>query len=129
TPELATVLGALCMLTFSVLYLRKGNVHLKPWIPYVLLALFLVLPSLFIDLKKWLSWEFNGLKPLLSPLIPFLLVGLGVAFFSKSKSLQIKESFVTVKNVSLVLFPSVIIAQLMTHSGVTQPSMVGYIAD
>lgn len=139
-PELATVLASLCMLTFSVLYLKKGKVNLKPWLPYAVLALLLLLPALFNGLKQWLAWElkftdlFNtgigaGFKPLLSPLIPFLLVGLGVAYFYKSKSLQLKESFIKVANVSVVLFPSILIAQLMTHSGVGQPSMVDYIAD
>ena len=141
-PELATFLSALVMLLLSVLYLKnsESKLYLKPWIPYAILALFLLLPKLWSDLKQALSIEINfnhifgtqisgSIVPLQSPLIPFLIVGLAVALFKKSESLHINKSFTKVASVSFILFPSIVIAQLMLYSGVTQPSMVNHIAD
>lgn len=140
-PELASVIGALSMLFFSVLYLRKAGtkINLKPWIPYALLALLLLLPKVIPPLRQWLSIDLRfinilntgidgGLQPLLSPLFPFLLVGFCVAFYKKSTSLHLKPLFSKVGNVTLVLYPSIIIAQLMIVSGIEQPSMVQYLA-
>ncbi len=141
-PELATFLGALVMLVLSVLYITKGKskVKLLPWVPYGLLALLLLMPKLWQPLKQKLEWkmEFNhildteisgDLKLLQSPIIPFLIVGFGVAFIKKSKSLYWKKSLTKVGKVSLVLLPSILISQLMIYSGVNQPSMINYIAD
>ncbi|MCM4161615.1 L-lactate permease [Antarcticibacterium flavum] len=46
-PELATVLAALCMLMLSVLLLKKKEtrINFRPWLPYLLLALLLLLPA------------------------------------------------------------------------------------
>ncbi|WP_028297243.1 L-lactate permease [Olivibacter sitiensis] len=142
SPELATVLGALVMLLLSVVYLRgkSGKVDLRPWLPYAVLASLLLLPKLIPDLKQWLAWELTltnmldtgisgELRPLQSPLLPFLLVGLGVAWLQKSKSLHLKISLQKVANVSVILLPTIVIANLMIHSGVGQLSMVGYIAN
>lgn len=139
-PELASVMGALMLLLLSVWYLKdKGEqMDLIPWIPYTLLALMLLLPKLWAGLRQGLSWELKlsnimdtgisgAMQPLLSPLIPFLIVGLGVAFIKKSSSIHIKASLVKVANVFVVLFPSIAIAQLMIASGAEQPSMVQYI--
>ncbi len=141
-PELATVLGALLMLLLSVFYLKgkDGHVDLKPWLPYGVLALILLLPKIIPGLQGLLAWEFtlanlfetgiNGeLKPLQSPLLPFFLVGIAVALVQRSNSLHIKASLLKVASVSLVLLPTIIIANLMIHSGVRQASMVGYIAE
>ena len=140
-PELATVFGALVMLGLSVLYLKKPKtkLDLRPWLPYAVLALLLLLPKLFSPLRNWIGWELafenlfgtdirGAIKPLQSPLWPFIAVGLGVAYFKKSESLYLKEPLMKVVNVFVVLFPSVAIAQLMIYSGVEQPSMVLYIA-
>ncbi|GAA4436970.1 L-lactate permease [Pontibacter saemangeumensis] len=140
-PELATVFGALAMLGLSVLYLRqKGSrINLWPWLPYVVLAVLLLLPKLLAPLREWIGWELTfgdmfgsgiraSIKPLQSPFLPFVVVGLGVAYFRKSRSLYLKEPLKKVGSVFVVLFPSVAIAQLMIYSGVGQPSMVGYIA-
>ncbi|MFD2513488.1 L-lactate permease [Pontibacter locisalis] len=141
-PELATVLGSLTMLGLSVLYLGRGKrpVNLKPWLPYAVLAFLLLLPKLWEPLKGWIGMELvfpgmfgttidGAIKPLQSPLLPFLVVGMGVAFFKKSESLYLGELLMKIGRVFVVLFPSVAIAQLMIHSGVTQPSMVRYIAE
>ncbi|GAB3200923.1 lactate permease [Pontibacter aydingkolensis] len=142
-PELATVFSALAMLGLSVLYLRqKGSaaINLWPWLPYAVLALLLLLPKLFWPLKQWIAWELRfenmfdsgiggGIKPLQSPFIPFVVVGVGVAYFKKAGSLYLSEPLSKMVNVFIVLFPSVVIAQLMIFSGVEQPSMVRYIAE
>ncbi|MDX5436477.1 MAG: L-lactate permease, partial [Pontibacter sp.] len=91
-PELATVFAALIMLGLSVLYLRQqgSRTDLRPWLPYAVLALLLLLPKLLVPLRQWIGWEivfedmFNsgirgGFKPLQSPFLPFVAVGLGVA--------------------------------------------------
>lgn len=141
-PELATVLGALTMLGLSVLYLwrRGAKIDLQPWLPYALLAVLLLLPKLLAPLRQWIGWELvfedmfgsgirGGIKPLQSPFLPFVVVGLGVAYFQKSRSLHLKEPLSKMVNVFVVLFPSVAIAQLMIYSGVEQPSMVRNIAE
>ncbi|PVY41209.1 L-lactate permease [Pontibacter virosus] len=140
--ELATVVAALTMLGLSVLYLKqKGvQVNLKPWLPYALLAILLLLPRLSPVLKGWLGWELAfedmfdtgiraAIRPLASPLLPFAAVGLGVAVLYRSKSLYLAGPLKKMLAVFVVLFPSIAIAQLMIHSGVTQPSMVRYISE
>ncbi|QNL50210.1 L-lactate permease [Olivibacter sp. SDN3] len=140
-PELASVIGALSMLFFSFLYLRKANtkINFTPWVPYALLALLLLLPKVVPRLRNWLVIDIhfnnildtgiNGsLQPLLSPLFPFILVGLCVIFYKKSTSLHLRPLFIKIWNVSLVLYPSIVIAQLMIISGVQQPSMVQNLA-
>ncbi|SIR22989.1 L-lactate permease [Pontibacter lucknowensis] len=140
--ELATVLASLTMLGLSVLYLRQKNVKidLKPWLPYALLAIMLLLPKLSPVLRSWLGWELAfenmfgtgiraAIRPLASPLLPFAAVGLGVAALYRSKSLYLAEPLKKMLAVFAVLFPSIAIAQLMIHSGVTQPSMVRYISE
>ncbi|MFD3000367.1 L-lactate permease [Pontibacter toksunensis] len=130
------------MLGLSVLYLGRGRskIDLKPWLPYAVLAFLLLLPKLWEPLRQWIGWELafpdmfgtsirGAIKPLQSPLLPFVVVGLGVAYFKKSKSLYLREPLKKMGNVFVVLFPSVAIAQLMIYSGVTQPSMVRYIAE
>ncbi len=140
-PDLATVLAALSMLIISVLYLRTtgSKPDFRPWLPYAVLAVLLLLPKLFYPLNRWIGWDLtfmdmfgSGLKasirPLQSPLVPFVLVGLGVAFVKRSKSYYLGESFSKLLNVFVVLFPSIAVAQLMINSGVQQPSMVNNIA-
>ncbi|WP_299759537.1 L-lactate permease [uncultured Pontibacter sp.] len=141
-PELATVFSALAMLGLSVLYLRQKDsptINFWPWLPYAVLAVLLLLPKLFWPLKEWIDLELSfenmfgsgiggGIKPLQSPFIPFVVVGLGVAYFKKTTSLYLSEPLGKMLNVFVVLFPSVAIAQLMIFSGVEQPSMVRNIA-
>ncbi len=140
-PDLATVLAALSMLALSIVFLKQkeGKLNLSPWLPYGLLAILLLLPKLIPPLNQWIGWNLAfsnmfgsslnaSMRPLQSPLIPFVLIGLGVAVFKKSKSLYIAESVKKSIAVFIVLFPSVAVAQLMIHSGVNQPSMVTNIA-
>jgi len=140
-PELATVLAALIMLSFAVLYLKPNNasIDFKPWIPYAVLALLLLLPKIFYPISQWIGWELafpsmfgttihSSIKPLQSPLIPFLVVGIGVTFLKKSKTFYINNSLKKTAGVFVVLFPSIAVAQLMINSGVTAPSMIENIA-
>ncbi|MFO7720404.1 MAG: L-lactate permease [Gillisia sp.] len=141
-PDLATILAALVMLILSIFYLKgdKGKINLRPWLPYGILAILLLLPKLSDPLNRWIGWDFSfmdmfgsglnaSIKPLQSPLIPFIIVGIGVSLYKKSKSYYLVESSVKLWQVFVVLFPSVAIAQLMINSGVQQPSMVNNIAD
>ena len=140
-PELATVLAALIMLCIAVLYLKSPNtaINFKPWIPYAVLALLLLLPKIFYPLSQWIGWELafpsmfgtsinSSIKPLQSPLIPFIVVGIGVTYLKKSKTFYIKRSIRKTAGVFVVLFPSIAVAQLMINSGVTGPSMIENIA-
>lgn len=140
-PELATVMASLTMLGLSVWYLRKPNttIQLSPWIPYALLSLLLLLPKIWpflhnllaVDVGLWniLDTGINGFfRPMLSPLLPFVLIGLCVAYFKRNKKLNIRSSLKKVGDVSIILYPSIVIAQLMILSGVSQPSMIEYIA-
>lgn len=140
-PELATVLAALAMLVLSIIYLKgyRKKLDVGAWLPYGALAFLLLLPKLFNPLHRWIGWDitFNkmfgtdidaALKPMQSPLVPFLVVGLGVAFFTRTRSFYLKETSLKTLSVSLVLFPSIAVAQLMINSGQSQPSMVSYIA-
>jgi lactate permease len=52
-----------------------------------------------------------------------------VVIFTGSKSLYLKAIILKTLSVSLVLFPSIAVAQLMINSGVSQPSMVSYISE
>jgi len=113
---------------------------LWPWLPYAVLALLLLLPRLLPPLRGWLGWELafanmfgsgigGSIRPLQSPFLPFVAVGLGVAYFRKSTSVPLREPLGKLGSVLVVLFPSVAIAQLMVYSGGGgQPSMVAYLA-
>jgi lactate permease len=141
-PELATVFGALLMLSLAVPYLRQPGprLDLRPWLPYAALAGLLLLPKLLPPLRDWLGWELaftdmfgsgigGSIRPLQSPFVPFVVVGLGVAYFRKSPSLPLREPLGKLSSVGVVLFPSVAIAQLMVYSGGGgQLSMVTYLA-
>lgn len=141
-PDLATVLAALIMLMLAVLLLKKKEnpVSFRPWLPYLFLALLLLLPKLFEPLSRWIGWElsFQSLfgtqmsavfKPLQTPLVPFLLTGLAVALRYRNSDLGLIVPLEKTGKVLLVLFPSIAIAQLMIHSAGENPSMVTYIAE
>jgi lactate permease len=141
-PELATVLAALLMLLLSIVYLKQPGtrLNLRPWLPYLLLALLLLLPKLISPLSRWIGWDIGlsnlfgsgistSFKPLQSPLIPFLIIGLGVALFTKSRSLYLGAVLRKMVQVLVVLFPSILVAQLMINSGVVQPSMIQHISE
>src|SRR5690606_32473677 len=134
-------LAALIMLVVSVFYIKpqKAEINFGPFIPYAVLAILLLLPKIFDPLNRWIGWELAfpemfgtsitaSIKPVQSPLVPFLIVGLGVTLVKKCKTLYYKDSLKKVINVFVVLFPSISVAQLMINSGVTAPSMIENIA-
>jgi lactate permease len=140
-PELATVLGSLIMLMLSVLLLKQKGTkfQFRPWLPYLFLALLLLLPRLFMPLNSLLGWEIifadlfqtgmtAGFRPLQTPMVPFLIIGSGVAFWYRNKDLGVNVPLEKTGRVLIVLFPSIVIAQLMIHSGLENPSMVAHIA-
>lgn len=141
-PEVSTVIASLIMLSVSVLSLRKtgGRLDVMAWLPYALLAILLLLPKVWTGLYGAIAWQaefwdimgtgvHGALQPLLSPMIPFVIIGMVVAYIKKLKTLQIGLSLRKVGSVLVVLYPTIVIAQLMLLSGVVQPSMVDHIAD
>lgn len=139
--EFSVILAASVMLILSALLLKKGEqkLELKAWIPYLVLIVLLLLPKFIPPLAGFINKEIRfhnvlttGLnatfKPLIVPLIPFLLVGIGVLFFRKKKELYLKEISQKVVSVFLVLYPAIAISQLMVNSGGDNPSMVAYIS-
>ncbi|CAN5577747.1 L-lactate permease [soil metagenome] len=145
--ELATVLASLVMSVCSILFLKYSQgplspkkLELKAWIPYAILAFLLLLPKFFEPLRRWIGWELAfpemfgttldaAIKPLQSPLIPFLIVGIGVNLLKKGRSFYLMEPLKKSANVFVILFPSIAVAQLMINSGVSQPSMITYLSE
>ncbi|QCY68933.1 L-lactate permease [Antarcticibacterium flavum] len=93
-----------------------------------------------MPLNRWIGWDITfadmfdtGIsaifRPLQTPFVPFLIIGLGVAFWSKNYDLGLKVPLKKSARVLVVLFPSIAIAQLMIHSGGENHSMVAYIAE
>lgn len=141
-PEFSTILASVSMLLLSVLYFTRGktNINAKAWMPYLVLVILLLLPKLIAPLSSLLSWQFTfnaifntnidaALKPLQSPLIPFVLVAL---LFTRQKSYYAKSLQTAGKKlvtVALLLFPIIAVAQMMLTSGVSQPSMINQVAE
>jgi lactate permease len=139
--ELTTILAAVAMVIISILFFyRKGRrVELKPWLPYGLLIILMLLPKIILPLRDIITIPLSfdnifgsdissEIRLLQSPLIPFLIVGAGVVLFMKKGIPDLKGLGLKVITVLIVLFPTIAIAQMMLHSGVTQPSMVTQIA-
>jgi lactate permease len=139
--ELTTILAATTMMILSIIYLYRGKekINLKPWLPYGLLILLMLLPKIIPALAEILaaplifenifSSEISAsFRPLQSPLIPFLIVGIGMLLINKNAKPEIKSLWEKILAVFVILFPTIAISQMMLHSGVSQPSMVNYIA-
>jgi len=134
--EMTGLVAALTMgsLAYFLLFTRR-SIDWKPWLPYGLLILILLLP------KLWPAWAellakpivFTGifntsvnaeLQPLRSPLFPFILASLAAAYFGKQPKIHLSPVFRKTTAVFLVLFPSLAITRLMIESGSDEPSMV-----
>jgi lactate permease len=140
--EFTTILSSLVMLFISVLYLSKGKFafNLKAWLPYIFLVILLLLPKILPPLNQFLDMEIKWaqifstdisafLKPLKSPLIPFILISI---FFAKEKNIllqAIKTASTKLLTVSLLLLPVIAVAQLMLNSGSSNPSMINMISE
>lgn len=140
-PELATVLSSAVLLIASIIYLTKGKVRLalKPWIPYMLLVVLLILPKAVkgwgalleydIGIKEILGTAVSAdFKPLKSPLLPFLIIGIYVLSTYRNSMVKFKPIGMKVLNVFMMLFPIIAVSQLMVNSGTGQPSMVNVIS-
>jgi lactate permease len=99
----------------------------------------LLLPKIIHSLNVALDWELKwnailstavtaSLKPLKSPLIPFVLIAI---LFTRNRKHYYK-SFTSagqkLVSVSLLLFPIIAVAQLMLNSGAVNTSMIQLIA-
>jgi lactate permease len=139
--EFSVILAALCMLILSALLLKKGGqrLELKPWVPYLVLIGLLLLPKLVAPVKSLLSWQLQfsnilatdidaSMQPLALPLIPFVVVGLGVMYVRRSREFYLNDILKKAGSVFLILYPAIAISQLMVNSDAVRPGMVGYIA-
>jgi lactate permease len=139
--EFSVILASICMLILSALVLKKGKqpLQLQPWLPYVALIVLLLLPKLITPLQNLIGWELRfqrllstnidtTFKPLIVPLIPFVVVSLGVLLTKRSREFYLKDILKKVFSVFLILYPAIAISQLMVNSGVERPSMVTYLS-
>jgi lactate permease len=139
--EFSVILAALCMLVISATVFKKGEqkIVFKPWLPYLALIVLLLLPKVLPPLRSMINWDiqFNNLwssgidasfKPLVVPLIPFVVVGIGVMWVKKSRKFYLADILQKVMAVFIILFPAIAISQLMVNSDTSQPSMVAHIA-
>jgi lactate permease len=139
--ELTTILAALSMMVLSVLYLYKGGekINLKSWIPYAGLIILMLLPKIIPPLADVLSTAFTinnifgtdisvSIRPFQSPLFPFIIIGLLVMIRYKESKPDLGELFLKLTAVFIVLYPTIVISQMMLLSGSVRPSMVNHIA-
>ena len=139
--ELTGIISAIFMAIFSYLFLFENkNFHWRPWIPYMLLVLLLLIPKVFPWFDRLISYEFAfnniygtevsaALKPFRSPLIPFLIAAAFALWRVKDYRVDLKPIISKTFAVFLILFPSLAITQLMMNSGGALPSMIEAIAD
>jgi lactate permease len=139
--ELTAILTAMAMMILSVLYLYKGEekINLQPWIPYAGLVVLMLLPKIYSPLSELLRTPYSVenifgtgtsalIRPWQSPLIPFLIIGFLVMFFRKESKPNYKEMLHKVFAVFIVLYPTIVISQMMLLSESVRPSMVNHIA-
>ncbi|MEM0941363.1 MAG: L-lactate permease [Bacteroidota bacterium] len=134
--ELTGVIASSLMGVFSYFFLfTNRKIEWKPWIPYAVLLMLLLLPKLFAPLASFILWEwsFNELfsssvsasfQPLTSPFVPFLVASFFAVYLSKNFKINLKPVVNKTLTVFLILFPSLAITQLMLSSGTSMPSMV-----
>ncbi|MGB0525468.1 MAG: L-lactate permease, partial [Flammeovirgaceae bacterium] len=134
--ELTGVVASALMGAFSYFFLfTNRKIAWKPWIPYGVLVLLLLLPKVLPPIATFISWDlsfkdiFNSsvsasLKPLRSPLFPFILASIFAAFLGKNRKFNLKPVINKTLAVFLILFPSLAITRLMLASGTAMPSMV-----
>ncbi|GAA4415646.1 L-lactate permease [Nibrella viscosa] len=139
--EFSIILAAVSMLILSALVLKQGKqpIPVKPWIPYLALIALLLLPKLLPPLDELINWEWElhnllstsidaTFKPLVVPLIPFVVVGLGVMWSRRSREFYLNTILKKTGSVFIILYPAIAISQLMVNSGTDRPSMVDYLS-
>jgi len=134
--ELTGVIASTLMGAFSYFFLfTNRKMEWKPWVPYGILVLILLLPKISITLASLISFDlsFNkifgssvdaSIQPLRSPLFPFVIASISAAFLGKNHKLNLKPVFNKTFSVFIILFPSLGITRLMLSSGTDMPSMV-----
>ena len=138
--ELTGIIASVIMAVFAYLFLfKEKSFQWRPWLPYILLVLLLLLPKIFPRFGELLSYEMNfssiygtgvnaSLQPFRSPLIPFLASAAFALYRVKDFRVDLKPVVSKTVAVFLVLFPSLGITQLMLNSGQEMPSMVDSLA-
>lgn len=134
--ELTGVVASAAMGVFAYFFLfTNRKLAWKPWFPYVLLIIFLLLPNIVPPLKSIVSFSlpFNNIlnssvsttfQPFRSPLFPFIFASICAAFLGKSSKANLKPVVKKIATIFIILFPSLAITQLMLSSGSQMPSMV-----
>ncbi len=142
-PALKAISGILAAVVLAggayVFLFKNRRLNWKPWLPYGLLVILLLLPKGIPALAELLTFRiaFTGifgtevdaaLQPLRSPLVPFVVSAAFALLLVRDTRIDwqpvVKKTFA----VFVVLFPSLAITQLMIHSGGEGPSMIDSIA-
>ncbi len=139
--ELTGIVASVFMALFSYfIFFKNKNFNWRPWLPYLLLVLILLLPKIFPPLMDVLSYKINfsdiygtdvsaSLQPFRSPLIPFVIAALFALHRVKDYNVNLKPVVSKTVAVFLILFPSLAITQLMMNSGGEElPGMIEAIA-
>ena len=138
--ELTGIIAAVFMAVFSWAFLfRDKSFQWKPWLPYLLLVVLLLLPKIFPAFGDMLAYEVNftsiygtgvnaSLQPFRSPLIPFIIAAAFALYRVKDFRVNLKPVVSKTTAVFLVLFPSLAITQMMLNSGGSMPSMIDALA-
>ena len=124
----------LAFFAYTFLFTHK-RIAFRPWLPYYLLVVVLLLPKVFPFFSEWLSYkvEFTSiygtdinaaLQPFRSPLNPFLIAAFFALFLANDYTVDLKPVIYKTTAVFLILFPSLGLTQLMLNSGGEQASMI-----
>lgn len=134
--ELTGVLSAITMGIFCfTFFFQNRDIEWKPWIPYGVLVIILILPKMIPTLASFIGWELSfesifssevnaSIKPLRSPLLPFMIASIVATYLGNMGRPHLKPVFGKTFSVFIVLFPSLAITKLMLNSGNEMPSMV-----
>ena len=138
--ELTGIISAIIMVLVSfIFFFKKHSIKWRPWLPYILLVVILLLPKIFSSLASFLLYEISfesifgtkvsaSIRPLRSPLTPFIIASIFAAIMVKDLSFDLKPVISKTLAVFQILFPSLAITQLMLSSGTEMPSMVETLA-
>jgi len=139
--ELTGIISALIMAGIAYFFIfTQKRLPLRPWTPYWLLVVLLLLPKLIPGMEEWLSLEIAAhdilgthidasLKPLRSPLIPFVAASIFALYMAKEFQMKLKPVLNKTLTVFIILFPSLAITQLMLNGGSSNtPSMIEALA-
>lgn len=136
-PELASVISPIVMIALYYLFMHpRGSLELKSWLPYGMLAGLLIIFKIPL-VKDFLSWGIVlpnlfstplmiSFRPLLSPLFPFLIMSFWVLKGKLNKEAVVVASE-KLASAAAVLFPIILITQLLRFSDAVQPSLLSYV--